>query len=277
MAIEVRNVSFSYSLDSAFETKVLDGVSFRLEHGENLGILGPTGSGKSTLIQLLNALLIPTQGEVLVDGLNTKDKKNGSKIRELVGVVFQYPENQFFEDKVYDEIAFGARNLKLSEEKVRERVLEAINFLELSADILQKSPFEISGGEKRKVAIASILVRKPKYLVLDEPFAGMDYPGTRALLSLFKNLKGKCSIIVVTHTLDELLGLVDKLLFLYKGRVKAFGDLRSLFDLDELREYVSLIELLSKLKKKGFSFRKSLVDMDSLEEDIVWNVLHGKV
>lgn len=273
MAIEVKEVTFYYSLGSVFERRALDRVSFKLEHGENLGILGPTGSGKSTLIQLLNALLIPTDGEVKVDGLDTRDRRNGSKIRELVGVVFQYPENQFFEDKVYDEIAFGARNLGISEDEVRERVYEAIDLLALPRSMLGKSPFELSGGEKRKVAIASILVRRPKYLVLDEPFAGMDYPGTVALLKLLRNLRGKCSVIVVTHTLDELLGLVDKVLFLDKGSVRSFGDLRDLADTEELREYVPLLRFIGDLERKGFSFKGRLVDMDTIEEEIIESVL----
>lgn len=274
MAIEVEKVSFYYAIGTPFEKKALDDISFKLEHGENLGILGPTGSGKSTLIQLLNALLLPTKGEVIIDGLNTKDRRNGSKIRELVGVVFQYPENQFFEDTVYDEIAFGAKNLKISKEDIDKRVHEAIVSLDLPKDILNKSPFELSGGEKRKVAIASILVRKPKYIVFDEPFAGMDYPGTQALLKLFKSLRKKSSLIIVTHTLDELLGLVDKVLFLEKGKVKAFGGIKELMEVEELREYVPLIKLLTDLRGKGFSVSTNSFSLESLEEEILKNVLH---
>lgn len=274
MAIEVKEVSFSYAIGTPFEKRALEKISFRLEHGENLGILGPTGSGKSTLIQLLNALLLPIEGEVIVDGLNTKERKNGPKIRELVGVVFQYPENQFFEDTVYDEIAFGAKNLKLSKEEIDQRVHESIIALELPEEILNKSPFELSGGEKRKVAIASILVRRPKYIVFDEPFAGMDYPGTQALLKLFKSLRKKSSLIIVTHTLDELLGLVDKVLFLEKGKVKAFGGIKELMEVEELREYVPLIKLLINLQERGFSLSTDSFSLESLEEEILKNVLY---
>ncbi|MCS7233642.1 MAG: ATP-binding cassette domain-containing protein [Synergistetes bacterium] len=273
MAIEVKNVSFHYAIGTPFEKKALYDISFSLEYGENLGILGPTGSGKSTLIQLLNGILLPTDGKVIIDGLDTRDKKNGPKIRELVGVVFQFPENQFFEDTVYDEIAFGARNLKLSKEEIHKRVLEAIRILDLPEDILSKSPFDLSGGEKRKVAIASILVRKPKYLVLDEPFAGMDYPGTKALLKLFKSLHRKCSLIIVTHTLDDLLSLVDKVLFLEEGRIKAFGGIRELMSIENLKDYVPLIKFLIELNERGFSFSTNSFDLDSLEEEIIKNVL----
>ncbi|MCX8128101.1 MAG: ATP-binding cassette domain-containing protein [Synergistetes bacterium] len=273
MAIEVKNVSFHYAIGTPFEKKALYDISFSLEYGENLGILGPTGSGKSTLIQLLNGILLPTDGKVIIDGLDTRDKKNGPKIRELVGVVFQFPENQFFEDTVYDEIAFGARNLKLSKEEIHKRVLEAIRILDLPEDILSKSPFDLSGGEKRKVAIASILVRKPKYLVLDEPFAGMDYPGTKALLKLFKSLHRKCSLIIVTHTLDDLLSLVDKVLFLEEGRIKAFGGIRELMSIENLKDYVPLIKFLIELNERGFYFSTNSFDLDSLEEEIIKNVL----
>ncbi|KUK14070.1 MAG: energy-coupling factor transporter ATPase [Synergistetes bacterium] len=273
MAIEVKNVSFFYSIGTPFEKKALENISFSLEMGENMGILGPTGSGKSTLIQLLNALLIPTKGEVLIDGLNTRERKNGSKIRELVGVVFQYPENQFFEDTVYEEIAFGAKNLRLSKEEVDRRVREAIAVVGLPEAILDKSPFELSGGEKRKVAIASILVRKPKYLVFDEPFAGMDYPGTEALVKFLKSLRGTVSLIVVTHTLDELLGLVDKIMFLDNGKMKAFGPVKDIIHFEELRKYVPLAELISLLEQKGLNFQLNTFELDHLEEEIVRNVL----
>lgn len=273
MAIEVKSVSFSYSKGTPFEKKALEDVSFRIEAGENLGILGPTGSGKSTLVQLLNALLIPDEGKVLVDGLDTKEKKNGPKIRELVGVVFQYPENQFFEDTVYEEVAFGAKNLRLPEEEIDRRVREAIAIVGLPEDVLNKSPFELSGGEKRKVAIASILVRKPKYLVFDEPFAGMDYSGTQALLNFLKSLRGKASLIVVTHTLDELLGLVDKILLLDNGRIKTFGKLKELMEIEDLKRYVPLVELVSLLRKKGIFLSLDAFDLEHVEEEIVKSVL----
>ncbi|MCD6364042.1 MAG: ATP-binding cassette domain-containing protein [Synergistetes bacterium] len=272
MAIKVKEVGFCYGLGSPLEVRALSGVSFELEHGENLGILGPTGSGKSTLVQLLNALLLPTEGDVLVDGLNTKERKNGKRIRKLVGMVFQYPENQFFEDTVYDEVAFGARNLGLSVDEVDRRVRESINLLGLPEDILNKSPFEISGGEKRKVAIASALVRKPKYLIFDEPLAGLDYPGSKALLRLFKSLRKRCSLIIVTHTLDELIGFIDKVLFLENGRVKAFGKIMDLLDIDELKRYIPVVDLLSRLKKRGFVFKGKSIDLSGLEEEIVKNV-----
>ncbi len=275
MAIEIKKVSFCYGVGSSFEVKALSEISFKIDHGENLGILGPTGSGKSTLVQLLNALLIPTEGEVLIDGLNTKERKNGKRIRELVGMVFQYPESQFFEDTVYDEIAFGARNLGLPPDDVDRRVRESIRLLGLPERILTKSPFEISGGEKRKVAIASALVRKPKYLIFDEPLAGLDYQGSRALLQLLKSLRGRCSLIIVTHTIDELLGFIDKVLFLDEGKIKAFGSVMDLLDNEVLRKYVPVVDLLSRLKKKGFIFESDLMDLDRVEEEIVRNVLSG--
>ncbi len=273
MAIEVKNVSFCYGVGSPFEVKALSEISFKINHGENLGILGPTGSGKSTLVQLLNALLVPTEGEVLIDGLNTKERKNGKRIRELVGMVFQYPENQFFEDTVYDEVAFGARNLGLPPDEVDRRVRESIRLLGLPEKILRKSPFEISGGEKRKVAIASALVRKPKYLIFDEPLAGLDYPGSKALLRLLGSLRGRCSLIIVTHTLDELLGFIDKVLFLEEGKVKAFGNVLDLLDIEDLKKYVPVVDLLSRLKGKGFVFKSDLMDLGRIEEEIVRNVL----
>ncbi len=186
--IEVRNLSYTYSKNTPFEHKALDNISFQAENGEFIGVIGHTGSGKSTLMQHLNGLLKPDAGTVLLDGRDIYEKGVSLRgVRARVGLVFQYPEYQLFEETVYRDIAFGPKNMGLSEEEIAERVREAAHFVDFDEEILQKSPFELSGGQKRRAAIAGVLAMQPDVLVLDEPTAGLDPYSRERLLAQIRD------------------------------------------------------------------------------------------
>jgi len=188
MPIEIKQLSHTYLPGSQLAYPALCDISLTIEDGEFLGIIGHTGSGKSTLIQHLNGLLLPTDGSVLVDGLDTREKKLRKRIRSLVGMVFQYPEYQLFEETVARDVAFGPKNMGLDEAEIKVRVNEALVLVGLDpAEFSEKSPFELSGGEKRRAALAGILAMRPKYLVLDEPMAGLDPRGRREILALIES------------------------------------------------------------------------------------------
>ena len=222
MRLELRDVHHVYAAGTPFEVEALRGVSLAVEPGEVLGIVGGTGSGKSTLVQHMNMLLVPTSGEVLVDGVDARSLKN-SELRRRVGLVFQFPEAALFAPTVEEDVAFAPRRLGLGEEEVRERVrgsLEALGAAELAA----RSPFALSGGEKRRVAIAGVVAMGPEILVLDEPTAGLD-PATRGeLLALIRGLReAGVSVVLVSHDLDEVAEVADRVCALHGGRVRAVG------------------------------------------------------
>ena len=215
--LEVKNLDYIYSAGTPFEHKALDNVSFCVNRGEFIGIIGHTGSGKSTLMQQLNGLLKPTSGTVLLDGQDIwSDKKLTRQARFRVGLVFQYPEYQLFEETVYKDIAFGPKNMGLSQEKVDRRVREAAGFVGLTEQQLNVSPFDLSGGQKRRVAIAGVIAMEPEVLILDEPTAGLD-PGGRAeiLGNIESYRKAKnATIMMVSHSMEDVARLTDRLLVL---------------------------------------------------------------
>ena len=222
MRLELRDVRHVYGAGTPFEVEALRGVSLGVEQGEVLGIVGGTGSGKSTLVQHMNLLLTPTGGEVLVDGVEarTLDK---SGLRRRVGLVFQFPESALFAPTVEEDVAFAPQRLGLDEEEVRERVGESLRVLG-AEDLAERSPFALSGGEKRRVAIAGVLAMGPEILILDEPTAGLD-PATREeLLSLIRNLRrAGISVVLVSHDLDEVAEVADRVCALQGGMVRAIG------------------------------------------------------
>ena len=213
--LEVKNLTYIYSAGTPFEHKVLDDISFSVERGEFIGIIGHTGSGKSTLMQQLNGLLKPTSGTVLLDGQDIwSDKKLTRQARFRVGLVFQYPEYQLFEETVYKDIAFGPKNMGLSPEEVDRRVREAAGFVGLTEQQLEVSPFDLSGGQKRRVAIAGVIAMEPEVLILDEPTAGLDPVGRSEILGNIQSYRKakNATIMMVSHSMEDVARLTDRLL-----------------------------------------------------------------
>ena len=215
--IQVDNLTYIYSQGTPWEHTALDGVSFSIERGEFVGIIGHTGSGKSTLIQQLNGLLKPTSGRVLLDGTDIwTDKATTRQARFRVGLVFQYPEYQLFEETVYKDIAFGPKNMRLAPEEIDRRVREAASFVGITEEQLQVSPFDLSGGQKRRVAIAGVIAMEPEVLILDEPAAGLDPEGREEILrniDAYRRAKN-ATVIMVSHSMNDVARLTDRLLVL---------------------------------------------------------------
>ncbi|MGB9695250.1 MAG: ATP-binding cassette domain-containing protein [Caldisericaceae bacterium] len=234
--IEFQNVFLTYDPFTRFKKEALVDVNLSIDKGESVAVVGQIGSGKSTLVQLMNGLIKPDKGLVLLNGedINSSGFPHKEVIRN-VGVVFQYPEEQFFAENVYEEVAFGPRNLGFSEAEVEQSVYRALAIMGFSKRIAKRSPFELSGGEKRRVAIASVISMKPKVLVLDEPTAGMDYIGTKSILShIAREVKEGTSVIFVTHNMDEALLVSERIIALQGGRIIFDGKTRDFFSDEEL-------------------------------------------
>lgn len=213
--LQIKNLSHLYSAGTPFAHKALDQVSFSVERGEFIGIIGHTGSGKSTLMQHMNGLLKPTEGSVILDGEDIwKDKKTVRKARFRVGLVFQYPEYQLFEETVYKDIAFGPKNMGLKEDEIDRRVREAAGFVGLTEEQLKVSPFDLSGGQKRRVAIAGVIAMEPEILILDEPTAGLDPVGREEILENIQSYRRakNATIMMVSHSMSDVARLTDRLL-----------------------------------------------------------------
>ena len=230
--LEVRELTHTYSAGTPFEHKALDKISFSVERGEFIGIIGHTGSGKSTLMQHLNGLLKPTSGEVLLDGRSIwSDKKFTRQARFRVGLVFQYPEYQLFEETVYRDIAFGPKNMGLDEKEVDRRVREAAGFVGITDEQLEVSPFDLSGGQKRRVAIAGVIAMEPEVLILDEPTAGLDPRGREEILmniEAYRKAKN-ATIMMVSHSMNDVARLTDRLLVLNGSHLAMDGTPREVF------------------------------------------------
>lgn len=274
--VEVKNLSFTYSKKTPYQTHALTDVSFSIEEGEFFGIVGATGSGKSTLISHLNVLTKIQSGEINVLGLSVKEKKNLKSIRFSVGMVFQYPEYQLFEDTVEKDVAFGPKNMKLDKEEIDRRVKEALNLVGLDYDLYAKrSPFELSGGEKRRVAIAGVIAMEPKILVLDEVAAGLDPEGREDILKLIKKLqKEKCpTVVLISHNMDDIAYLADRILVLSKGKAEFLGTPKEVFKnydrMNELKLGVPLAtRIQKKLEEKGMTFSDVCVTADQLAHEL---------
>lgn len=262
MPIKIKNLSCIYSAGTPFEVRALDGISLDIGEGEFIGIIGPTGSGKSTLVQHFNGLNRPTQGDVVVDGLNLADKKVDLRaIRQSVGLIFQYPEHQLFEETVFADVAFGPKNQGVSEDKLRDRVYEALSLVGLAPEkIVDRSPFELSGGQMRRVAIAGVLAMRPKVLVLDEPTAGLDPRGRDELLAQLKQLHSKSgmTVILVSHSMEDIARVATRLVVLNGGKVVADGTPRSVFAQAKMLTSIGLgvpqvTELMLALRERGYN------------------------
>ena len=224
--LEVQNLTHTYSAGTPFEHKALDNMNFSVERGEFIGIIGHTGSGKSTLMQHLNGLLKPTSGKVLLDGKDIwSDKKLTRQARFRVGLVFQYPEYQLFEETVYKDIAFGPKNMGLSKEEIDRRVREAASFVGLTEAQLEVSPFDMSGGQKRRVAIAGVIAMEPEVLILDEPTAGLDPVGREEILANIESYRKakNATIMMVSHSMNDVARLTDRLLVLNGSHIAMDG------------------------------------------------------
>ena len=231
--LQVRNLNYIYSAGTPFQHQALDNVSFSVERGEFIGIIGHTGSGKSTLMQQLNGLLKPTSGEVLLDGKDIwSDKKLTRQARFRVGLVFQYPEYQLFEETVYKDIAFGPKNMGLSQEEIDRRVRESAKIVGLTEEQLQVSPFDLSGGQKRRVAIAGVIAMEPEVLILDEPTAGLDPKGREGILKNIEDYRRShnAAILMVSHSMDDVARLTDRLLVMNGSKLAMDGTPAEVFE-----------------------------------------------
>lgn len=278
MSIELKNVVYNYSQNGNRPT--LDNINLRIDKNEFVGIIGHTGSGKSTLVQLFNGLLYAHSGEVVVDGVQIKEenKSNLKEIRQKVGLVFQYPEYQLFEETISKDIAFGPSNLGLSEEEIDDRVKYAMDLVGLDYEKYKDiSPFELSGGQKRRVAIASILAMKPTYLILDEPTAGLDPEGRDEILGEIKKIfdsTGDISIVIVSHSMEDIAKLATRVVVMNKGK-KVYDDIpKSIYskykELEEIGLDVPQITKATKLlEKKGYKFDSTIITVDEAFNQLI--------
>jgi energy-coupling factor transport system ATP-binding protein len=230
MSIVIENLSYIYMQGTPFEKTALKDISLEIRDGDFAGIIGHTGSGKSTLIQHFNGLLKPTSGRVLINGADTSGK-NLKELRRHVGIVFQYPEHQLFDETVYKDIAFGLYKQKIPEEQIRSEIMRVIEAVGLDAAILEKSPFELSGGQKRRVAIAGVLVMKPEILILDEPTAGLDPKGRDEIFGNISKIHETLGItvILVSHSMEDIARLVNRVIVMNKGRIELDGTVADVF------------------------------------------------
>lgn len=274
-SVEIKNLSFIYSKKTPYEKRALKDINLTIEEGEFVGVIGATGSGKSTLLQHLNGLIKVQDkkaSQVFVNGMSATDKKTLKKLRFEVGMVFQYPEYQLFEDTVEKDVAFGPKNMKLEKDEITRRVRRALEVVGLDYDeFANRSPFDLSGGEKRRVAIAGVIAMQPKILVLDEPVAGLDPSGREEILSLIKKLQREVSptIIMVSHNMDDIAVIADRIIVLKDGEIVGDGTPKSIFSNRTLVEKAGLdvptaTRLCDKFIKKGIDIPSDCVTMQEL-------------
>ena len=277
MPIEIKHLDHIYMPGSPFETKALDNVTLTIGDGEFVGLIGHTGSGKSTLVQHLNGLMKPDHGSVIVDGMDVSDKNTDLReIRRRVGLVFQYPEHQLFEETVRNDVSFGPRNLGCSEQEIEERVVKACHQVGLSDEKLDMSPFDLSGGNKRRVAIAGVLAMRPRVLVLDEPTAGLDPRGRNELLELIRRLHDEegNTIVMVSHSMDDISALAQRIIVMNEGRVAMDGTPREVFahpqELVDMHLGVpAAAQLAMELRKRGYNLPDNVYTLDEMRSLIL--------
>lgn len=273
--IETKNLTYTYSIKTPFEKTAVNDISIEIKQGEFLGIIGHTGSGKSTLIQMLNGLIKPTSGEILLNGKSIWE--NPKKIRDIrfkVGMVFQYPEYQLFEETVLKDISFGPKNMGLSDEEALERAKEAARFTNLPENLWEKSPFDLSGGEKRRAAIAGVIAMDPDVLILDEPAAGLDPQGRDMLLEQIRNYheKRNNTVILVSHSMEDIGKIADRVLVMNKGKDAILDTTREVFSRgSELKEMglkvPQITHIMTRLKAMGLPVDNSTLKLhDALDQ-----------
>ncbi len=283
MIIQAKNLTHIYGAGTPFQKVALDNVNIDIKKGDYVGIIGHTGSGKSTLISHFNAILKPTSGQVFVDGedLWQDDKKKRIAARFKVGLVFQYPEYQLFEETVYNDIAFGPKNMGLDEIEIDRRVRSALDFVGLSEDYLNKSPFELSGGQKRRVAIAGVMALSPKVLILDEPAAGLDPKGRDEILARIKDYHTEtgCTVLLVSHSMEDIASNANNIIVMNKSRVMMNASVPEVFERAEDLEKIGLdipqiTKVFISLNNLGFNVSKNVYTIDDAEREIL-SVLKG--
>lgn len=278
MSIELKNVRYDYGQGN--ERPALDNVNLKIDKNEFIGIIGHTGSGKSTLTQLFNGLLYTSGGQVIVDGQEISEDHKGKlkEIRQKVGLVFQYPEYQLFEETIALDIAFGPKNLGLSEEEINKRVKDSMEKVGLSYEKFKdESPFELSGGQKRRVAIASILAMKPQYLILDEPTAGLDPEGRDEILREIKNIydsEEDMTVIIVSHSMEDIAKVANRVIVMNQGKIFADDKPEIIYsmaeELDEIGLDVPQITRATKLlKEKGYEFSKTIITVEEAYQELI--------
>lgn len=278
MSIKVEHLTHIYNKGLTYETKALDDVSFEIEEGAFAGIIGHTGSGKSTLIQHFNGILKPESGKIWVNGTDITEKGiKMTEIRKRVGLVFQYPEYQLFEETVAKDIAFGPMKMGLTEEEIDRRVRDAMELVSLEYDVYAgRSPFELSGGQKRRVAIAGVLAMKPSVLILDEPTAGLDPQAHREILDMLEKLHelDGCTVILVSHNMEDMAEIADRIIVMERGKVVLQGTPREVYGQRELLESIGLetpaaMRFTKLLEERGISLPGSVMTMDETAEALL--------
>ncbi len=278
MSIEFIHLEHIYSKGTPFEHIALEGIDLKIDSGKFIGLIGQTGSGKSTLIQHMNGLLKPTQGTVIINDLNLSDKNTKMKeVRQRVGLVFQYPEHQLFEETVEKDIAFGPGNLGLKKEEIKSRVKEAMDTVGISyEEFKDKSPFELSGGQMRRVAIAGVIAMRPDVLILDEPTAGLDPRGREQILNQIKSMhaKYKMTVILVSHSMEDIAKYTDQIIVMYRGKVKLYDTPKNIFKEAQLLEEIGLAvpqvtQLMRRLKKNDPLINESIFTIEAAKVEIM--------
>ena len=285
MSVIVKNLTYIYDEGMPFASKALDDISFEIKDNDFVGLIGHTGSGKSTLIQHLNGLLKPSSGEIIVNGFNITDKDlNLTEIRKRVGIVFQYPEYQLFEETVEKDIAFGPGNLGLDEEEISKRVRKSMEAVGLDYETYKdKSPFDLSGGQKRRVAIAGVIAMNPEVLILDEPTAGLDPGGRDEIFNLIKKLHrdNNITIILSSHSMDDMAKLAQTIIVMNHGKIEFMGTPREVFTSHAARlreiglDVPQVLELATKLRNKGFDIRPDVLTVEEIKDEIL-KVMRGR-
>ncbi len=277
LIIEAESLSHVYSKKTPFEKVAIENINIGIERGSFVGIIGHTGSGKSTFIQHLNGLLEPTSGKILYEGVDVnQDAKTRRDVRFKVGLVFQYPEYQLFEETVYKDIAFGPKNMKLSEAEVDERVREAAELVGVTEDLFERSPLELSGGQKRRVAIAGVMAMRPGVLVLDEPTAGLDPAGCAEILDNIKQYREKtgCTVLLVTHNMDDAANIAERLIVFSGGAVIMDGSPSEVFcEVERLMEIGLDIPapaaIATALRERGVDLARGIYTMEALKASLL--------
>lgn len=272
--LQVKNLTHTYGGNTPFINDAVKDVSFEVQKGEIIGIIGHTGSGKSTLVQHLNGLLKPTSGEILIEDNNIWDKpKEIRKVRSKVGLVFQYPEYQLFEETVYEDIAFGPKNMGLSGDDLDKRVRETCEIIGVKEEYLQKSPFDLSGGEKRRVAIAGVMAMDPQIIIFDEPTAGLDPKGRQDVIEIIYNYrKAKdATVVIISHSMEDMAQITDKLLVMNKGSLVMFDKTEEVFKKgDELRNIGLNVPIVTrvfdKLREQGIDLPDNVFTVERAVE-----------
>jgi len=281
MSIKITNLTHIYAPNTPFESTAIDDVSLEIQDGEFIALIGHTGSGKSTLIQHLNGLLKANKGQILINDFDiTAQGVSLVDIRKKVGLVFQYPEYQLFEETIEKDIAFGPRNLGLSEEEINKAVKHSMSLVGLDYEKSKdKSPFDLSGGQKRRIAIAGVLAMKPEILILDEPTAGLDPKGRDDILSNIKDIheKENNTIILVSHSMDDVAKLADRLLVMNHGHVEFFDTPTEVFKNEARLKEIGLdvpqvLQLANQLREKGFEISEDILTIDDIKNEIVKNL-----